>query len=47
MGEAVCRMLTNNLDAGYELAEKTAREKGVNIPMIAKRGNHYDEHCVD
>ncbi|KAA0944206.1 urocanate hydratase [Sporosarcina sp. ANT_H38] len=28
--------IVRHVDAGYELAEKTAREKGVNIPMMAK-----------
>ena len=28
--------VVRHVDAGYELAEKTAREKGVNIPMMAK-----------
>lgn len=31
--------IVRHVDAGYELAEKTAREKGVNIPMMEKRGN--------
>jgi len=30
--------IVRHVDAGYELAEKTAREKGVNIPMMAKEG---------
>ncbi|MBS4192594.1 urocanate hydratase [Bacillus sp. FJAT-49705] len=30
--------VVRHVDAGYELAEKTAREKGVNIPML-KKGN--------
>ncbi|WP_342505946.1 urocanate hydratase [Sporosarcina sp. FSL K6-2383] len=29
--------IVRHVDAGYELAEKTAREKGVNIPMMTKR----------
>ena len=28
--------IVRHVDAGYEIAEKTAREKGVNIPMMAK-----------
>ncbi len=28
--------IVRHVDAGYELAEKTAREKGVNIPMLSK-----------
>lgn len=28
--------IVRHVDAGYELAEKTAREKGVNIPMLGK-----------
>lgn len=28
--------VVRHVDAGYELAEKTAREKGVNIPMLRK-----------
>lgn len=28
--------VVRHVDAGYELAEKTAREKGVNIPMLKK-----------
>ena len=28
--------IVRHVDAGYELAEKTALEKGVNIPMIVK-----------
>ncbi|MBY0121225.1 urocanate hydratase [Bacillus sp. S/N-304-OC-R1] len=28
--------VVRHVDAGYELAEKTAREKGVNIPMLSK-----------
>ena len=28
--------VVRHVDAGYELAEKTAREKGINIPMMAK-----------
>ena len=28
--------IVRHVDAGYELAEKTAREKGVNIPMMDK-----------
>ena len=28
--------VVRHVDAGYELAEKTARDKGVNIPMMAK-----------
>ena len=28
--------IVRHVDAGYELAEKTARDKGVNIPMMAK-----------
>jgi urocanate hydratase len=28
--------IVRHVDAGYDLAEKTAREKGVNIPMMAK-----------
>ena len=28
--------IVRHVDAGYELAEKTAREKGVNIPMMTK-----------
>ena len=28
--------IVRHVDAGYELAEKTAWEKGVNIPMMAK-----------
>lgn len=28
--------IARHADAGYELAERTAREKGVNIPMLAK-----------
>lgn len=31
--------IVRHVDAGYELAEKTAREKGVNIPMMNK-GEH-------
>ncbi len=31
--------IVRHVDAGYELAEKTAREKGVNIPMMAKGEN--------
>lgn len=31
--------VARHVDAGYEIAEKTAREKGVNIPMM-KGGNH-------
>jgi len=42
MGKAALRMLMNNLDAGYELAEKTAREKGVNIPMMVKEVTQND-----
>ena len=26
--------IARHVDAGYELAEQTAREKGVNIPMM-------------
>jgi urocanate hydratase len=26
--------VVRHVDAGYELAKKTAREKGVNIPML-------------
>lgn len=28
--------VVRHVDAGYELAEKTAREKGINIPMLDK-----------
>ncbi len=31
--------IVRHVDAGYELAEKTAREKGVNIPMMDKGGD--------
>ncbi|MEK5037408.1 urocanate hydratase [Sporosarcina sp. FSL K6-3457] len=34
--------IVRHVDAGYELAEKTAREKGVNIPMMAKGGTQND-----
>jgi urocanate hydratase len=33
--------VVRHVDAGYELAEKTAREKGVNIPMLDK-GNDQE-----
>lgn len=32
--------IVRHVDAGYELAEKTAKEKGVNIPMMAKGVEH-------
>ena len=32
--------IVRHVDAGYDLAEKTAREKGVNIPMMAKGVEH-------
>jgi len=28
--------VVRHVDAGYELAEETAREKGINIPMLDK-----------
>lgn len=31
--------VVRHFDAGYELAEKTARDKGVNIPMMTKGAN--------
>ncbi|RLQ90362.1 urocanate hydratase [Planomicrobium sp. Y74] len=34
--------VARHVDAGYEIAEKTAREKGVNIPMM-KGGNQKNE----
>lgn len=34
--------IVRHVDAGYELAEKTAREKGVNIPMMAKEVTQND-----
>lgn len=32
--------VARHVDAGYELAEKTAREKGINIPMMKGDGGH-------
>ena len=34
--------VARHVDAGYEIAEKTAREKGVNIPMM-KGGNEKND----
>lgn len=31
--------IVRHVDAGYELAEKTAREKGVHIPMLSQRND--------
>ncbi len=33
--------VARHVDAGYEIAEKTALEKGVNIPML-KKGNEFE-----
>lgn len=33
--------IARHVDAGYEIAEKTALEKGVNIPML-KKGNEFE-----
>jgi urocanate hydratase len=34
--------VARHVDAGYEIAENTAREKGVNIPMM-KGGNQKND----
>lgn len=33
--------VARHVDAGYELAEKTAREKGIRIPMMKGDGGHH------
>ncbi len=40
--------IVRHVDAGYELAEKTAREKGINIPMMDKGGRKkMTNNCLD
>lgn len=34
--------VARHVDAGYELAEKTAREKGIRIPMMKGEGENHD-----
>ena len=34
--------IVRHFDAGYELAEKTARAKGVQIPMMERRTKNYE-----